>query len=192
MAEFVVAALQKPQELMKTFLTNLLIIVSLGLCILIWHQWVREGKSRQEIQALTDTIHDRDETIQSLQVTLRRNEAEIARLDELKNQLKATVQSNSVEIIELRRELDTAKAELEKQTRLVDAYKDALEQANESIKKQNEDVLRQNEEMKKLAEERNEIVLKYNKLVEEFNELANKWNALQETLAKTNQPAPRK
>ena len=177
---------------MRNFLTNLLIAVALGLCVLIWFQWVREGHSRQEIQKLTDKVHDRDEAIQGLQGTIRRTEAEVTRLDGLKNQLTATLKTNRQEILTLTKDLDKANTDLEQQAKQVDAYKDALERANESIKKQNEDVKRQNEEMKKLAEERNEIVTKYNKVVADFNELANKWNALQENLSKTNAPAGKK
>lgn len=177
---------------MRNVLTNLLIAVALGLCALLFYQWVREGHSRQNIQKLTDVIHDRDETIQGLQQTIKRDEAEITRLDGLKNQLTATLKTNRQEILTLTKDLDKANAEVDRQTKQLDAYKDALERANESIKKQNEDVKNQNEEMKKLADERNEIVTKYNKVVADFNDLANKWNALQESLSKTNAPAGKK
>jgi len=177
---------------MRNFLTNLLIAVSLCLCVLIWFQWVREGRTRHKLQALTDTVHDRDETIQGIRGTVKRYEAEISRLDGLKNQLTATVRSNRQEIVSLTGDLDKTKTDLERQTRQVEAYKDALDRANESINKQNEDVKRQNEEMKKMAEERNEIVAKYNKVVGDFNDLATKWNTLQESLSKTNAPADKK
>jgi len=177
---------------MRNILTNLLIAVALGLCVLIWYQWVREGDSHKKVQALTDTVHDRDETIQGNQSRIRQIEAENTRVDGLKNQLTATLKTNRQEILTLTKDLDKANAEVDRQAKQVDAYKDALERANESIKKQNEDVKRQNDELKKLAEERNEIVTKYNKVVADFNELANKWNALQESLSKTNAPAGKK
>jgi hypothetical protein len=62
--------------------------------------------------------------------------------------------------------LEKADAEAERQLKQIDAYKDALGKANESIQKQNEIVTQQNEEMKKMAEDRNATVLKFNKLVE--------------------------
>lgn len=175
---------------MRNILTNLLIAVSLGLCVLIWFQWVREGHSRQTIQKLTDTIHDKDEALQNLQGVVRQTQAEVARLEQRKNELTALVASNRLEIAQLTRDLDRANTELEQKARQLEAYKDALERANESIRKQNEDIKRQNEDLKQLGEERNEIVSKYNKIVAEFNDLAEKWNALQEML-KTNPPAGR-
>lgn len=177
---------------MKNFLTNLLIGISLCLCVLIWFQWLREGHMRQKVQALTDTIHDRDEAIQNLQAASRGDRAEISRLDGLKNELTATVKTTRLEIAKLTKDMERANAEIEKQLKQVDAYKDALERANESIKKQNDDIKRQNEEMKTLADERNEVVTKFNKVVADFNDLAAKWNALQETLSKTNAPPAHK
>ena len=176
---------------MKNFLQNLLILFALSLCVLIAFQWVRETHLRANVQSLTDTVHDKTEAILNLQATIRRDEEEIKRLDGIKNQLTQTVKSNDVQIASLTKDLDKVKSDLEKQERQSEAYKTALDKANENIIRQNEDIKSQNEQLKKLAEERNEAVVKFNKMVTNFNELAQKWNKLQEDLAKTN-PPPKK
>ncbi|HTL57818.1 MAG TPA: hypothetical protein VL361_19175 [Candidatus Limnocylindrales bacterium] len=176
---------------MKTFLQNLLIFFALSLCALISFQWVRETDLRKNVQSLTDTVHDKMESIQNLQVSIKRDESEIQRLDGIKNQLTQTVKSNDLQISTLVKSLEKATNEVERTQHQMEAYKDALLAANESIKKQNEEVKRQNEEMAKMVEDRNEVVKKFNKMAADYNDLAAKWNKQQEDLAKaaTNAPA---
>jgi len=176
---------------MKNFLQNLLIFFSMCLCALMIYQWVRETRQSKEIQSLTDTVHDKSETIQGLQSNLRQDEMDIKRLDGLKNQLTDMVKSNQVEIANFKKELEKTSRELDASQRQSDVYKDAVDRANENIKIQNEKIETQNEEMKKLAEERNETVKKFNKTAQDFNDLVGKWNKQQEDLAKqaTNTPA---
>ena len=172
---------------MKSFLQNLLIFFALCLCALIAFQWHREAGLRRDVQSLNNTIHDKLEALQNLQGTLKRTEEEVKRLDGLKNQLTEIVKSNQLEITGLRKDLERAQTENERNARQIEVYKTALQQANDAIQKQNADVLKQNEELKKLADERNEAVTKYNKVVQEFNDLAQKWNDLQSKA--TNAPA---
>lgn len=177
---------------MKAFLQNLLIFFSLCLCALIAFQWVRETDLRKGVQGLTDKIHDRDETVQSLQVNLKHDEAEIVRLDGVRKDLTQTVKSNNLEILSLGKNLDKVTLDLERATNQVIQFKEALSQANEAIKQQNENIKKQNDEIVKMASERNEVVSNYNKIAKDFNELAQRWNKQQEDLAKaaTNPPAP--
>jgi chromosome segregation ATPase len=176
---------------MKSFLQNLLIFFALALCALIAYQWVRETDLRKNLQARTDEIHDKSETIQNLQGNVKRDEAEIQRLDGLKTQLTQTVKSNDVRIAGLGKDLDKATNALDHAEKQVGVYKDAVERANDSIKTQNETIKSQNDEMKKMAEDRNVLVQKYNKMAADYNDLAKKWNEQQEMLAKqaTNNPA---
>ncbi len=176
---------------MKNFLQNLLIVFALALCGLIAFQWVRETDLRKNVQKLNDNIHDHLEKIQALDVNIKRDEAEIQRLDGLKNQLTQTVKSNVAQISLLTRDLEKATNETNRLNGQVAAYKAALETANDSIKKQNEDIKKQNEDMAKLAEDRNEVVKKFNALATNYTDLATKWNKQQEDLAKaaTNAPA---
>ena len=182
---------EKGKVAMKNTLVNLLIAISLGLCALITVQWHREGKAREKAQKLTDTIYNRDERIQTFQGDVKRLEAEVVRLDKLKNDLTETVKTNKLDLARLVKDIERANGETERQLKQVDKYKEALESVNAAITKQNEDVKRQNEDLKQLAAERNDSVQKYNKVVAEFNDLAKKWNQVQETLSKmgTNAPA---
>jgi chromosome segregation ATPase len=176
---------------MKTFLQNLLIFFSLCLCGLIAFQWVRETDLRKERQALYDRLHDRDETIQNLNSTVKHDEQEIQRLDNLKNQLTQTVKSNDTQIFNLTRDLEKATNTIEKFEHELAVYKDALQTANDSIKKQNEDIKRQNEEMKQMIEDRKDLVKRFNEVATNYNELVLKWNTQQEELRKaaaTNAP----
>ena len=176
---------------MKTFLQNLLIFFALSLCALISFQWVRETDLRKQVQGLSDTVHEKLENIQNLQVTVKHDESEIVRLDGLKTALTQTVKSNDTQISLLVRAVEKATNEVERAERQIEVYKGALDTANENIKKQNADIKTQNEEMSKLAADRNEVVKKFNKMAADYNDLAAKWNKQQEELAKaaTNTPA---
>ena len=174
---------------MKNFLQNLLLGFALALCLLVAFQWHREAKLRQREQTLTDDLQKQRATVQSLEGSVKRAEAEILRLDALKNQLNDAVKTNKAEIARLKLDLQKSDAESDRMTKQAEVYKTALDTANESIKKQNDSITTQNEEMKKLAADRNEVVLKFNKMAEDYNDLVKKWNEQQEQLAKNAPPA---
>src|SRR6185369_934609 len=112
---------------MKAFLQNLLIFFALSLCALISFQWVRETDLRKQVQALTDTVHDKLENIQTLQASVKHAEGEIVRLDGIKNMLTSTVKSNDLQITALVRAVDKATNDVERAERQIDVYKGALE-----------------------------------------------------------------
>lgn len=177
---------------MKLFLQNLLIFFALSLCAIISFQWVRETDLRKDVQKLTDTVHDKMEHIQNLEAAVRRDEAEIQRLDTLKTQLTQEIKTNKLEIASLIDRTEKMTNEVERLTLQVDTYKDALKKANDNLVKQNEDIKRQNEEMTRLVQDRNDIVTKFNKMAADYNDLVKKWNQQQEELLKaaTNTPPP--
>jgi len=179
---------------MKNLLQGLLICLALALCGLIAFQWVRETDLRKQVQELNDKIHDRMEALQTQQSTLKRYESEIQRLDGLKGQLSQITKSNDLRIASLNKDLEKATQEGERSLHQVEAYKGALQKANDSIVKQNDEIKKQNEEMTKLADDRNDFVKKFNKLAADYNELAAKWNKQQEELAHaaTNAPPAKK
>ncbi len=176
---------------MRTFLQNLLIFFALCLCGMIVYQWVVETDLRRDLQKLTDTIQDKKEVIQNLQVSVKRDEMEIQRLDGLKTQLTQAVQTNELHITALTKDLTKATNSLDRAEKLVANYKDAVERANENVKAANENIEAQKAEMNKVIVERNDMVKRLNKVTTDFNELAQKWNQQQEELAKaaTNAPA---
>ena len=109
------------------------------------------------------------------------------RLDALKVELTDKVKTNRLEIIALKKELEKALAD----AKLLDSFKEALQQANARIKKQNEDILKQNEDMKTLMAERNELAVKFNQLSADYNDNVKKWNDQQQKLSQP-PPAPAK
>jgi chromosome segregation ATPase len=169
---------------MKKFLSNLLIVFSLGLCAMAAFQWVREAKLRDQIQSLTTTVEDKDTAIAALETTLKNTKAEVVRLEGIRTDLTETIKTNRQEIVTLSRKSDRLENELDVQKRQSDVYKEALDQANENIKRQNEDIKRQNEDLKKLVEERNESIMKFNKLAGDYNTLVKDFNKLQEDYVK--------
>ena len=123
---------------MKYFLQNLLIFFSLCLCGLIAFQWVRETDLNKRLQKLTDAVRDRDISIQNLNAKLRVDEEEIKRLDAIKTQLTATVNSNTLQIAQLTKDLDKAEGENERNLKQIEVYKETLKTANENIRQANE------------------------------------------------------
>ena len=177
---------------MKNFLQNLLIFFALCLCALIAFQWVRETELNKKVQNLTNIVQDKLEAIQGLQSTVKRDEAEIQRLDGLRIELNNTVKTNQMQISSLTKDLEKSTAEVEKDEKQIELYKDAIKKANDNIVRQNDEIKKQNEDMKKLAEERNEMVAKFNKMAADFNDLATKWNKQQDELQKSSTNAPSK
>ncbi len=175
---------------MKNFLQNLLIFFALCLCGLIAYQWVRETHLRKSVQDLTDAGQTKAEAILNQQATIRRDEAEVQRLDGLRKELIEVTKSNQTQIVALTKSLDKATNEIPRLERQIEVYKDAVQTANNNITKQNEEIKKQNEDMKALADDRNEVVKKFNKMAADYNDLATKWNKQQEELAKaaTNTP----
>jgi predicted nuclease with TOPRIM domain len=139
---------------MKNWLLNLLILFSLGLCVLLAVQWHREDVLRRQLQRSDKTANSVSETIGSLQSDVARLEAQTARAEGLRLQMTTNAAARELE---------------------VQALKAALAKANTNIELQNE-------ALKKLAEERSEVAERYNQLAEDYNDLVNRWNAQQAVL----------
>jgi chromosome segregation ATPase len=170
---------------MKNLLQNLLIGFALALCVLVGVQWHREVKLQQQVQTLANDLQAQRAAAAAQAASVKLGEAEILRLDALKNQFAELVKSNQTEIARLQSGL-AANTATQAQ---IDAFKQALDTANVRIQKQNESITAQNETMKKLATEHNELVEKFNRMAGEYGELVQKWNAQQEQLNKTAPPA---
>ena len=177
---------------MKRFLEYLLIFFSLCLCGLIAFQWVTETKLRKDIQALNLDVDDKKQHIVNVEAAVRRNEAEIKRLDALKNDLNNTIKTNQAQIAAMTKDLEKAEREHDRDQKQIEAYKDAFEKQKAIVQQQNEEITKQNADMKQLAEDRNQMVAKFNKLAADYKELADRWNKQQEDLAKANTNAPAK
>src|SRR5712672_310437 len=108
---------------MKNFLQNLLIFFALCLCALIAFQWVRETDLRKNVQDLTNKVQDQLEAIQNLNSTVKRDEAEIQRLDGVRIEQNNTIKTNQAQIATLTKDLEKATAEVEKDEHQIELYK---------------------------------------------------------------------
>ena len=177
---------------MKRFLEYLLIFFSLCLCVLIAFQWIRETKLHKDIQELHNNIADQKQRIVNLEADGRRKDAEIQRLDALKNDLNNTIKTNQAQIAALTKDLEKAEREHDRDEKQIEAYKDAFEKQKAIVQQQNEEITKQNADMKQLAQDRNQMVEKFNKLAVDYKELADRWNKQQEDLQKASTNAPPK
>lgn len=159
-------------------------VVALALCVIVAIQWVREARLHQQLQASADSLHEKSEALLTVQDQLKRSEGEVQRLEILRAEMFDKANTNAFLTLDLRKQLDQAKADAEAKAHSAENYKSALQQANENIAKQNDSIHQQNDELKKLAQERNEIAAKYNKLAKDFDDLARKWNDQQQELAR--------
>jgi len=169
---------------MKNLSTKIVLLFNLGLAVLCIVQWSRETKLHGEIGALGAADHQKAEGIVKLEDTVKKWEAEIARLDARVQELVAIDKTNSVQLGSLTRDLKRAENGKMAIERQVTSYKEAVERQNENIKQQNEsigkqnEVIRdQNESLKKVAEERNQLVTLVNERTTALNETVNKFNA---------------
>jgi chromosome segregation ATPase len=169
---------------MKAFLQNLLIFFSLCLCGLIAFQWHRETRLHKKLQEDADVIHEKAENIQSLQQTVKRDEAEIQRLDALQKQLSEIVKSNNVELAQLRKDLKKVEAENERNVKQAEQYKEAFETANNRV-------VEANEKIKSLGEQVNNVLARHSLMVSNLNDMtqlistmATDWNRRNEDMQK--------
>jgi chromosome segregation ATPase len=174
----------KNRARMKYVLQNLLICFALALCGLVAVQWIRETGLRQQLKSLDNATRTQRETVQNLESKIRGNEAEIVRLDSLKNELNAMVKSNRLEVSRLTSELEKATVENGRSLAQLQAHQQALQTANENLTRQNEEISKQNARINALIQERNDLVIKFNSLTTNYSALVERWNKQQADLAR--------
>jgi chromosome segregation ATPase len=161
---------------MKNLLQDVLIVFSLGVCVLLAIQLHRDGVLRSQLHDSECVALSANETIDALRNDVRRLEGEVARISRFRALLSSSnlLSDEDVDrlIVGLQQHAQMA-AELE-------SVKTALTNANLSIAVQSES-------LRVLLEERNEVADSFNQLAEEYNLLATRWNELQS--ASTNRPA---
>jgi chromosome segregation ATPase len=176
-----------------TFLTNLLIVLALGLCALCTYQWLRETNTRVQVQSLHDTRFKLESAIQQHTNNIRVMDARIAELTDDVSRLVGTVKTNTVIIADLRNErsaLESSNAFLGSQ---LHAYTNAFIDATNRLYEAHETLRRQNDQIKELVVQRddflarlNESIQAQNRVVEEYNNLVKKVEEFQ----KSAQPKP--
>lgn len=167
---------------MKSFLVNLLIVLSLALCGFNAYQWQREARLRGDLEKRGNEVFQKATEVQNLQQSLSLNSEEIKRLESIRESLALTLKSNRTELVELRQENEKLRraSEVHEQraNQIEQQYKGAFEKANENLRQQNEIIQSQNTRMKELADERNEMVTRFNKLAADYKSLGDDYARL--------------
>ena len=164
---------------MKSFLINLLVVLSLALCAFNGIQWYREAKLHGRLESLSGDLYRKSGEIQNLQQNLRLKDDEIKRIEGIREALQGTVKSNKVQLAELDTAADSLRKELEiekAKAGQIDQYKDAFTKANDNLRRQNEIIQSQNEKMKQLADDRNSMVERFNKLAVDYKSLGDDYS----------------
>ena len=177
---------------MKKILSNLLIIFALALCGLCTFQWVREAALRKDLDKAHQTVFEREQTVQGLQSSAKKAEAELVRLDQRNLELREYERTNKLEVVNLGRSLRKVEGELETAKLQLDAYKKAVDQQNENLKKMNAVITEQNETLKRVVGERDELVKKFNDAVKQHNDVVTKYNDLVKQVEKAQADAAAK
>ena len=169
---------------MKLLSVKMVLLFNLALAVLCVVQWSRETRLLGENAVIAKADHAKAETIVKLEDTVKKWEAEIARLDTRVQELLVVEKTNTLQIGALGRDLkraDNAKLTLDRQ---IASYKEAVERQNDNIRQQNESIARhnevirdQNESLRKIAEERNQLVTVVNERTTALNDTVNKFNA---------------
>ena len=168
---------------MNPVLPKALVVMNIAIISLCGVQWFRETRLVGEITDLAKKDHAKAESIQKLEVNLKKWEEEIARLDTRVEELTGLDKTNKVQIGALTRDLKRTENEKIGLERQVGAYKEAVEKQNENLKAQNEAITQanttiqeQNSTLKTLAEERNDLVTKLNERTQLYNDVVEKFN----------------
>ena len=177
----------------------ILILLSLGLCGLAAYQWTRETTFRKGIETLRQT----NVVLMTLQNEAEnkatRYQSELADVEKKRADIVAENRTNKFRLGKLELEVSKFEANLNYSSNLVDAFSNAVQNANQNIRIQNQSISNLNSEFKKLAEDRNEVIKKYNalaqdqqKTVEEYNKLAKQFEDFQKQVEEQLNPKKEK
>lgn len=159
---------------MKSVLVNLLILLTLVLCGFNALQWSREAKLHGRVEDLGRDLSRKTTEIQDLQQLVKTHQDEIQRLEDIRQNFNAIVQSNRTVITRLEEQADSLRRESEIQSAKaaqVEQYKTAYEAANRNVGEANKVIETLNQNLKSLADDRNQVVERFNKLAGDYKTL---------------------
>lgn len=177
---------------MKRLLTTLLVLISLGLCVVCVVQWQREDRYRGHIADLVKRLEAENRAKVEALRKVREYEKEIARLTEIRAEVEAKLVevtrdyndlsqdsvARGVTIAVYMRELMQMQHGLEAARLAFGKGSEAIKEHNTAVTAQNSAIEKQNELLKQLARERDAAIEKLNARTLEFNELVEKYNKL--------------
>lgn len=177
---------------MKRFLNILLVLISLGLCVVSVEQWRREARLRGEIDGLIKKLQAENAAKVEAQRKVREYEREIDRINALRAEVEAKLVEITREFNDLTtdniargitiaiymNELSHSLAGFEAARIALGQGSDAIKDRNTAISGANEAIQQQNAMLKKLVDERDSVIAKLNARTKEYNELVEKFNKL--------------
>jgi hypothetical protein len=166
---------------------SLLIALALGLCGLVAYQWYRDADLRKQLTERGKQMQAMNEQKHEIEVTGKRVEEELKRVEQLKERLTEQDKTNKVELSRTKRDLAEANLKLERATKQGDAYKVAYEKMATDIKAQNESMKKLNEAYLNVVNVQKDTVEKYKKLATDCEELNARYNKLFEQAEKLQQ-----
>jgi uncharacterized protein (DUF3084 family) len=166
---------------------SLLIALALGLCGLVAFQWYRDADLRKQLAERGKEMQAMNEQKHEIEVTGKRVEEELKRVEQLKERLTEQDKTNKVELSRTKRDLAEANLKLERATKQGDAYKVAYEKMATDIKAQNESMKKLNEAYLNVVNVQKDTVEKYKKLATDCEELNARYNKLFEQAEKLQQ-----
>lgn len=164
---------------MKTrLLTNLLIVLALGLCALCVYQWWRETETRQSIQGLYNTQFTLESEIQQHTNRIHNMDLRIAELVNDVTRFQGIVRTNETTIIQLRTEINGLEDTNQWLNAQLEVYTNAFSQATNQLSEAYDNIKKQNELIQQVVSERDEFVTRLNQSIEERNQVVAQYNEL--------------
>ncbi len=177
---------------MKRLLNTLLVLISLGLCVVCILQWKREDRYRGHISDLVRRLEAENAAKVEALRKVREYEKEIARLTELRAEVEAKLvevtreyndlshdsTARGITIAIYMRDLMQLQHGLQATQLAFGRNLDVIKGHNGTVNAQNDAIEKQNNLLKQLADERDDAIGKLNARTREFNELVGKYNKL--------------
>ena len=164
-----------------------LIALACALCALVAYQWYRDADLRMQIAERNKQISGLNEQKHEVEVTGKRVEEELKRVEQLKERLIEQDKTNKVELSRTKRELSETTVKWERATQLSESYKAAYDKMATDIKAQNESIKKLNEAYLNGVAVNKETIEKYKKLAGDCEDLNNRYNKLFEQAEKLQQ-----
>jgi uncharacterized coiled-coil DUF342 family protein len=169
---------------MKNFHQNLLIALALSLCVLCAYQWYGQTLQRNQIEGLNQLIYEKSSAIQSYTNSIKTMDRQIAQMDAHMAELKETIKTNDLLVLNQKRELNKLESTSELLSSQIAEYKKGVATLEAKLKEAYDGVKKQNDSIKELVAQRDEFVQKFNDSVKERNDIVTKYNELVQRVEK--------
>ena len=174
---------------MTDFQHKLFIVLAVGLCGLCSYQWYVQSVQQGEIEALAQTISERNLALRDSTNSMQTTDHQVAQLDAELGISRATIKTNTQLIAAQQRELVRLRGVEAEQVTCIAQYQRAVDTLTNQLKTAYGGIETQNTSIKQLVAQRDELVAKLNVSVKERNEMVIKYNDLITRMEKSQPPA---